>query len=212
MTTRATTNGYKVTLDYDSGYFDFEEFFGDFIDLCIKDVSRDYKLPNTLKLEDRKIDYLTGNKDKKTIMEEDYYVEEEDFEELDKMKKDKKIVWVTFFDYGGGCICIKDITRYWDYSGCLILDKECSNENDIIKSINAWLKWEIFWISIYEKVNYKPEWENALNEKPLIYWNYVDGCGGYTSTEEALDSLPDYVWKIIENTETEKFDAFEFVY
>lgn len=88
MTNRKTTNGYKVDIDIDQWQGDFWDYF-DF-DLCCKDVSRDYKLPNTLDLAELEIDYLLNQKTKEEIMDE-YYTTETEIQKLDKLKEEKNL-------------------------------------------------------------------------------------------------------------------------
>lgn len=57
MTTRTTSNGYKVTVTNEERIEDYH-FYDDLGVFCFKDVSRDYKLLNDLDLHEWEIDYL----------------------------------------------------------------------------------------------------------------------------------------------------------
>lgn len=93
MTTRKTTTGYKVTIDFDQWQEKFD-FYED-VKVCFKNVSRDYALDRVtedFRLEDWEIDYLLGNVTKKEVLEDDVFRSDEDFKVLDGYKKDYQVV------------------------------------------------------------------------------------------------------------------------
>ena len=87
MTTRKTTNNYKVTIEQDERIDQFNLY--DVGDFCFKDVSRDYKLPNDFILADWEIDYLINGLSLDEV--DDYYTDEQ-IENLDNLKKNKILV------------------------------------------------------------------------------------------------------------------------
>jgi hypothetical protein len=93
MTTRKTTTGYRVTIDFDQWQEKFD-FYED-VKVCFKNVSRDYTLDEItqdFKLDDLEIDYLLGKITKKELKEERYWHGDEYFKELDGYKKDYQVV------------------------------------------------------------------------------------------------------------------------
>ena len=87
MTTRKTSNGYKVTIEQDERIDQFNLY--DVGEFCFKDVSRDYKLPNDLNLADWEIDYLINGLSLDEV--DDYYTDKQ-IENLNNLKKNKIIV------------------------------------------------------------------------------------------------------------------------
>lgn len=93
MTTRKTTTGYKVTIDFDQWQEKFD-FYED-VKVCFKNVSRDYTLDEItqdFKLDDWQVDYLLGNITKKQVLEDDVCRSDEDFKELDEYKSKYEVV------------------------------------------------------------------------------------------------------------------------
>lgn len=203
MTTRNTTNGFKVTIDIDDRIDDFNFYCdGDF---CFKNVSRDYKLPNDLDMEDWKIDYLVNWKTKEEIIEEDDgYINEDDFIALDKLKEWVNIVWLTFFDYGGGNICVKEYARN-EYDWLMILPKDADIQYTI-KTFNAWLMGRIYRVAIYEPKYYTSDnWDG----KKVIEREYIDGGSGFIDFDDAKNSLPEYVWELTDESDNDNRNRFE---
>lgn len=93
MSTRKTTTGYKVTIDFDQWQEKFD-YYED-VKVCFKNVSRDYVLDGItedFRLANWEIDYLLGNVTKKEVLENETYTSDEDFKVLDGYKKDFEVV------------------------------------------------------------------------------------------------------------------------
>lgn len=201
MTTRKTTNNYKVTIEQDERIDDFNLY--DVGDFCFKDVSRDYKLPNDLNLADWEIDYLINGLSLDDV--DDYYTDEQ-VKNLDNLKKNKILVWLSFWDYGWWCICVKDYDGHhrW-YDGIMILDKW---DEDITKSVlkhfNHRLTGEIYVVWIYESKEFRSDDGEIIKR-----WDFIDWQSGFMDYEDAKNSLPDYIWDLIESTESERFDMYD---
>lgn len=200
MVTRKTTKNYKVELDFDVFQESFEFYTG--YDFAFKDVSRNYNLPKAGGIEyyDWEIDYMLGNKSKKEIIEEED-VDENDFVRLDELKNEYNIVGLSFGDHSNVYIW------YWN-DGILFAGKDDSMETIdlLVKKLDSRFNWWIYRIAIYEPKEYVNK-ENC--EDSVIYWDYVDGCTGFLSQDEALESIPDTFGEIRKETESERFDEFE---
>lgn len=207
MTTRTTSNGYKVTITNDEWIEDFH-YYDDLWSFCFKDVSRDYKLLNDLDLHEWEIDYLVGNKSKEDIIDEDDgYICDEDFEKLDKLKDENVIVWLTFRDYGWWCISVTESTNHYnEYDGFVMVKKEDGNcIKWLIKEFNAWMTGEIYVVSIYE-----PRIFTAENWEKIRHWDYIDGCGGYMDYDDAKNNIPWFVWELQNESDYDRWNEFEF--
>lgn len=202
MTNRKTTNGYKVDIDIDQWQGEFWDYF-DF-DLCCKDVSRDYKLPNTLNMEDWKIDYIAGNKSKEEIEDEDVFIKDDDFIVLDKLKDEFKIVWLSFYDHSQ--IWFNTYDRWNGYDAVVIFDKDITEEQQkrFLEEVNAWMNWRIYCVWVYESKVFTSE-----DGEKIKRWDYLDGDNRFFNYDDAINSLPDYVWEIIKDTESENFRVYE---
>lgn len=201
MTNRKTTNGYKVEIDVDRWQGDFWDYF-DF-DLCCKDVSRDYKLPNTLDLTELEIDYLLNQKTKEEIMDE-YYTTETEIQKLDKLKEEKKLVWLSFYDHSQ--IWFNSYDRWNGYNAVVIFDKDTTEEQQkrFLEEINSWMNWRIYCVWIYESKVFTSE-----DGEKIKRWDYIDGDNRFFNYDDAINSLPDYVWEIMKETESENFRVYE---
>lgn len=208
MTTRTTSNGYKVTITNEERIEDYH-FYDDLGVFCFKDVSRDYKLLNDLDLHEWEIDYLVWNKSKEEIIEEDDgYICNDDFVKLDDMKEKNIIIWLVFRDYWGGCISVWESTnRNWEYDGFLMVNKWDENfAKSALKSFNARLRWEIYVASVYEPKYYKSEeWDGRVK-----YWEYIDGWTGFIDYDDAKNSFPEYVWELQNESDCDNWNEFEF--
>ena len=93
MTTRKTTTGYRVTLDFDTRQEKFD-FYED-VKVCFKPVLRGYDLDNVttdFKLDELEIDFLLGKISKKELKEERYWNGEDYFKNLENYKKNYQVV------------------------------------------------------------------------------------------------------------------------
>ena len=201
MSTRKTTTGYKVTIDFDQWQEKFD-FYED-VKVCFKNVSRDYaldRITEDFRLEDWEIDYLLGNVTKKEVLEDDVFRSDEDFKVLDGYKKDYQVVWLSFGEHS-------NIHIWFGDDGVMLAPKDASQEfiKTLVDELDSWMNWRIYMVDIYEPEKYTSE----ENWRKLICWNYVDGQGGYFSPEDALNSLPDYAGEIIKESESERFEEFE---
>lgn len=203
MTTRKTTNGYKVRIILDDWYWDFYEYSG--IQVTFKNISRDYDFWKIaqLELEDWEIDYLLGNIDKQTILDEDVFKTEDDFTELDKMKNDFQVVWLSFGEHS-------NVYIWFGNDWIMLANKEDTMEDieKYIDMLNARFNWRIYRVDIYEPIEYTT---TEPNHDKIIYRDFVDGCGGYRDHKQAIEELPEFVWKIIDETETDRDEFIEFV-
>lgn len=197
MTTRKTTTGYKVTIDIDQWQEKFD-FYED-VKVCFKPVSRDYrldKITENFELSEVEIDYLLGNATKEEL--EDYT--EEHIKELEDYKNKYEVVWLSFGEHS-------QISIWYGDDGIMLVEKNTSPEliHEFVKELGAWFNWRIYRVDVYEPQKFTSE----DTEDKLIYWNYVDGQGGYFEPEEALNSLPDYAGEIIKESENETSLEFE---
>lgn len=201
MTTRKTTTGYRVTLDIDQWQEKFD-FYED-VKVCFKPVLRGYNLDDItsdFKLDELEIDYLLGKISKKELKEERYWHGDEYFKELDGYKKKYEVVGLSIGEHSQFSIWYGD-------DGVMLVEKNTSPEliHEFVKELGAWFNWRIYRVDIYEPQKFTSE----DTEDKLIYWNYVDGQGGYFEPEEALNSLPDYAGEIIKESENETSLEFE---
>ena len=93
MTTRKTTTGYRVTVDFDTRQEKFD-FYED-VKVCFKPVLRGYDLDNVttdFKLDELEIDFLLGKISKKQLKEERCRHDEEYFKTLENYKKKYQVV------------------------------------------------------------------------------------------------------------------------
>ena len=197
MTTRKTTKGYNVTIDFDQWQEKFD-FYED-VKVCFKPVSRDYrldKITENFELSDVEIDYLLGNATKEEL--EDYT--EEHIKELEDYKNKYEVVWLSFGEHS-------QISIWYGDDGVMLVEKDASQEliHEFVKELNARFNGRIYRVDIYEPEKFTSEDTDAK----LIYWNYVDGNGGYFEPEDALNSLPEYAGEIIKDSESERFEEFE---
>lgn len=201
MTTRKTTTGYRVTIDIDQWQEKFD-YYED-VKVCFKDVLRGYDLDNItsdFKLGELEIDYLLGKISKKELKEECYWHNDEYFKELDEYKKKYEVVGLSIGEHSQFSIWYGD-------DGVMLVEKNTSPEliHELVKELENWFNGRIYRVDVYEPQKFTSE----DTEDKLIYWNYVDGQGGYFNYQDALDSLPDYAGEIIKESESERFEEFE---
>ena len=202
MSTRKTTTGYKVTIDFDQRQEKFD-FYED-VKVCFKNVSRDYaldRITEDFRLDDWEIDYLLGKKTRQEVLDDDVCRSDEDFEVLDGYKKDYQVVWLSFGEHSNVYIWYGD-------DWVMLVDKDASVEfiDELVKELTAWMNRRIYSVNVYAPITFKSE---EFVPRKLTYWEWVDGQGGYFDFEEALNSLPEYAGKIIKETETERFEDIE---
>ena len=199
MTTRKTTTGYKVTVDFEDWCETFD-FYED-VKVCFKPLSREYRLDHVttnFELCDVEIDYLLGKATKEDL--EDFT--DEHIDELDRYKKDYTVVWLSFNEHSL-------ISIWYGDDGVMLVEKDATPEfiHELVKELDSWMNWRIYRVDVYEATHYINE---NNGERDLIHWEYVDGQGWYFKLEDALDSLPDYAGEIIEDSESEHFEEFEW--
>lgn len=202
MSTRKTTTGYKVTIDFDQWQEKFD-FYED-VKVCFKNVSRDYALDRVtedFRLDDWEIDYLLGKKTRQEVLDEDVFRSDEDFEVLDGYKKDYQVVWLSFGEHS-------NIHIWFGDDGVMLAPKDANMEfiEELVKELDAWMNWRIYRVDVYAPITFKSE---EFVPRKLTYWEWVDGQGGYFDFEEALNSLPEYAGKIIKESESEHFEDIE---
>lgn len=206
MTTRKTTTGYKVTIDFDQWQEKFD-FYED-VKVCFKNVSRDYvldEITQDFRLANWEVDYLLGNTTKKQVLEDDVCRSDEDFKELDEYKSKYEVVWLSFGEHSnihiwfGGELCD---------DGVMLAPKDASPEfiKELVDELEAWFNWRIYRVDVYEPVTFKSE---EFLPRKLTYWEFVDGQSGFFSLEDALNSLPEYAGEIIKESESERFEDIE---
>lgn len=201
MSTRKTTTGYKVTIDFDQWQEKFD-YYED-VKVCFKDVLRGYDLDNItseFKLNDWEIDYLLG-KISREELENEVYVSEKDLQELDNYKNNYEVVGLSIGEHSQFSIWYGD-------DGVMLVEKSTSPEliHEFVKELGDWFNGRIYRVDVYEPITFKSE---ELIPRKLTYWEWVDGQGGYFKSEDALNSLPDYAGKIIKESETERFEDIE---
>lgn len=202
MSTRKTTTGYKVTIDFDQRQEKFD-FYED-VKVCFKPVLRGYDLDNItsdFKLDELEIDYLLGKISKKELKEERYWHGDEYFKELDTYKKKYEVVGLSIGEHSQFSIWYGD-------DGIMLVEKNTSPEliHEFVKELGAWFNGRIYEVRVYEPTTFTSD---EFIPRKLMHWEYVDGQSGYFSPEDALDSLPDYAGEIIKESESECFDEFE---
>lgn len=202
MTTRKTTTGYKVTIDFDQWQEKFD-YYED-VKVCFKPVLRGYNLDDItsdFKLDELEIDYLLGKISKKELKEERYWRGDEYFKELDGYKKNYEVVGLSIGEHSQFSIWYGD-------DGVMLVEKDASQEfiKTLVEELGNWFNWRIYRVDVYEATNYINE---NNGERDLIHWEYVDGQSGYFNPEDALNSLPDYAGEIIKESESERFEEFE---
>ena len=202
MSTRKTTTGYRVTIDFDQWQEKFD-YYED-VKVCFKNVSRDYVLDGItedFRLANWEIDYLLGNVTKKEVLENETYTSDEDFKVLDGYKKDYQVVWLSFGEHS-------NIHIWFGDDGVMLAPKDANMQfiEELVKELDAWFNGRIYRVDVYEPITFKSE---ELIPRKLTYWEWVDGQGGYFNHEDALNSLPDYAGKIIKESETERFEDIE---
>ena len=201
MTTRKTTTGYKVTIDFDQWQEKFD-YYED-VKVCFKDVLRGYDLDNItseFKLNDWEIDYLLG-KISREELENEVYVSEKDLQELDNYKNNYEVVGLSIGEHS-------QFSVWYGDDGVMLVEKNTSPEliHEFVKELGDWFNGRIYRVDVYEPITFKSE---ELIPRKLTYWEWVDGQGGYFNYEDALNSLPDYAGKIIKESETERFEDIE---
>lgn len=201
MTTRKTTTGYKVTIDFDTWQEKFD-YYED-VKVCFKPVLRGYDLDNItsdFKLDELEIDFLLGKISKKQLKEERYWNGEDYFKNLENYKKNYQVVWLSIGEHSQFSIWYGD-------DGVMLVEKDASNEfiRELVKELDAWFNGWIYCIGVYEPEKFTSD----ENWRKLIVWNYVDWQGGYFNPELAFESLPDYAGEIIKESESERFEEFE---
>lgn len=202
MSTRKTTTGYRVTVDIDPWQENFD-YYED-VKVCFKNVLRGYDLDRVttdFRLANWEMDYLLGNISKKEALENEPYVKEFDFKKLDDYKKDYQVVGLSIGEHSSFSVW------YWD-DWVMLAPKDANPEfiRELVKELDAWFNWEVYRVDVYEPVTFKSE---ELTPRKLTYWERVDGWSWYFNLKDALDSLPDYAGKIIEESETSKFEDIE---
>lgn len=202
MSTRKTTTGYKVTIDFDQWQEKFD-YYED-VKVCFKNVSRDYVLDGItedFRLANWEIDYLLGNVTKKEVLENETYTSDEDFKVLDGYKKDYQVVWLSFGEHS-------NIHIWFGDDGIMLAPQDANMQfiEELVKELDAWFNGRIYRVDVYEPITFKSE---ELIPRKLTYWEWVDGQGGYFKSEDALNSLPEYAGKIIKESETERFEDIE---
>ena len=202
MSTRKTTTGYKVTIDFDQWQEKFD-FYED-VKVCFKPVLRGYNLDDItsdFKLDELEIDYLLGKISKKELKEERYWHGDEYFKELDGYKKKYEVVGLSIGEHSQFSIWYGD-------DWIMRVEKNTSPEliHEFVKEFGDRFNWQIYRVDVYEPITFKSE---EFLPRKLTYWERVDGQGGYFKLEDALDSLPDYAGEIIKDTETDRFEDIE---
>ena len=89
----------------------------------------------------------------------------------------------------------------------MLAPKDASHEfiKELVKELEAWFNGRIYRVNIYEPQKFTSE----DTEDRLIYWNYVDGQGGYFTLDEIWNNLPEYAGEIIKESESEASLEFE---
>lgn len=202
MTTRKTTKGYKVTVDFDQWQEKFD-FYED-VKVCFKDCLRGYeldKITSDFALDELEIDFLLGKISKKELEEERYWHDDSYFKELENYKKNYQVVWLSIGEHSQFAIGYGD-------DWVMLVEKDATPEfiHELVKELENWFNWRIYRVDVYEPVKFKSE---EFIPRSLTVWDYVDWQGGYFEPEEALNSLPECAGEIIKESESERFEEFE---
>jgi hypothetical protein len=89
-------------------------------------------------------------------------------------------------------------------------DIEKTAEDTIKKVFEHYLEWEFLYTQVYSP--HEAEFvEDRLKSNKIIYYDYEDGGIFYFDEDEAVESLPDYCWKVIEKSESEHFESFDLI-
>lgn len=200
MSTRKTTNGYRVTLEIDNWQEKFD-YYED-VKVCFKDVLRSYKLDeitSDFRLANWEVDYLLGKITKEEAMDE-AYVDEDDLKKIDEYKKNYQVVWLSIWEHS-------NFSVWYGEDWVMLVEKDASQEliHELVKELEAWFNGWIYRINIFEAEKFVSE----ENWRKLIAWEYIDWQGGYFTEEQAFDSLPDYVGEVIKSSRREHFEEFE---
>jgi hypothetical protein len=77
------------------------------------------------------------------------------------------------------------------------------------KVFERYIEWWFFYTQIYSPHNAEFVEENFKKDHMVTYYDYEDGWIFFLTEEEAIESLPEYCWKILPETESYNFDSFE---
>lgn len=66
------------------------------------------------------------------------------------------------------------------------------------------MNWRIYCVWVYESKVFTSE-----DGEKIKRWDYLDGDNRFFNYDDAINSLPDYVWEIIKETESENFRVYE---
>lgn len=98
----------------------------------------------------------------------------------------------------------------------LFIKKEISKdttdfvEKELKKMFECYMNGEFYQANIYQEREAKFI-DTDLQNKKIIFYEYQESSPFLTSEEEIFESLPEYCWKILKETESTEFNEFELV-
>jgi hypothetical protein len=79
------------------------------------------------------------------------------------------------------------------------------------KVFEHYIEWDFLYTQIYSPHQaYFAEWE-LRSKYDITYYDYEDWSIFHLDEKEAIESLPEYCWKIIQETESDNFEAWDLV-
>ena len=74
-----------------------------------------------------------------------------------------------------------------------------------------YVEWDFLYTQIYSPHKAEFVEENYKGKYEAIYYDYEDWWIFHLDENEAIESLPEYCWKIIQETESDNFEAWDLV-
>lgn len=79
------------------------------------------------------------------------------------------------------------------------------------KVFEHYIEWDFYYTQIYSPHQAEFIEENFKKDYDAIYYDYEDGWIFHIDEQEAIESLPEYCWKIIQETESDKFESWDLI-
>lgn len=143
-------------------------------------------------MNDAYIAILAWREDRDEMLK-NWEIDEEDIEELKKLEEKYNFYPVWIYEHSMYNFYIGD--KYWRdnrYWGLLAVEKDDQINlnafmNEFTNRFNGW----IYCSSVYQKHEYRDKEWNVFTD-----WDWIDGCGGFWSYEDALDWTTSEYWEI----------------
>ena len=192
METLFTKKGYKVEIDLDDCPCSREDYAGDCVPkLCFLSRER-FNFSNGLDLNDAYIAILAWREDRDEMLKNGE-IDEEDIEELKKLEEKYNFLPVWIYEHSAYRFYLGNMhwrdNRYW---GVLAVEKDDKINldafmDDFTNRFNGW----IYCGSVYQKHEYRDKDWNVFTD-----WDWIDGCWGFWSYEDALDWATSEYWEV----------------